>query len=78
MFMSVTKTRKEETVVDILSKNSFAICSFSVLFGCHFLCMTHIKKGTIFILPNSYPYVTLIMYKHTFGLENKLAVVGIA
>lgn len=76
MFMSVTKTRRDS--VDVLPKNSFAICSFSVLFGCHFLYMMHTKKRTIFILPNSYPSVTLIIYKHTSGVENKLAVAGIA
>lgn len=40
--------------------------------------MTHSKKGTIFILHNSFLSVTLIMYKHTFGVENNLAVADIA
>lgn len=78
MFMSVTKTRKEQTLVNILPNNSCVICSFSVVFGCHCLCMTHIKKGMIFVLHNSYFSVTLIMYKHTFGVENNFAVADIA
>lgn len=40
--------------------------------------MIYIKKRTIFVLNNSYLLVTLIIYKHTFIVENNLAVADVA
>lgn len=78
MFMTVTRNKIERILVNILLKNSSVVCSVSVLFDGHCLYMIYIKKRTIFVLNNSYLLVTLIIYKHTFIVENNLAVADVA